>query len=282
MQLPNFLDHQGFNQLRRAMGAPLSRYRARIDLPQPTRSASPEAPVPALPIEGLVIQNWNDEITILQDGTLAQNGRRILVYIRDYGNFEPRFHLANCDTILSMRENDRFGRYVSAEGTDGLFFVRRGNATLRPMRLSVCQHCLDKLQWHGFSSSWSNQYRNNAVKNFSVNEFFEKFPKSLFVFDPEHDARTAPNNEYPINWSEISDAMRQACDYTCEQCGVRVLQMHYRIIHVHHVNGLKYDCGAENLKCLCIRCHAKQPKHEAMRTLPDFGEFCQLYPTEGI
>ncbi|WPU32705.1 HNH endonuclease [Pseudoalteromonas piscicida] len=51
--------------------------------------------------------------------------------------------------------------------------------------------------------------------------------------------------------------------YTCEQCGVELSQ-YKRLLHTHHINGVKTDNSISNLRALCLDCHKKQPKHEHM------------------
>jgi hypothetical protein len=47
---------------------------------------------------------------------------------------------------------------------------------------------------------------------------------------------------------------------------------------VHHISSNKFDCRPENLRCLCIRCHANQPNHGQLRLLPEYKEFELLFP----
>lgn len=97
---------------------------------------------------------------------------------------------------------------------------------------------------------------------------------------------------YPVNWNEISRAVRQRANWKCEKCGVKHGSYIMRLKHdpsqwyytyeaakpgpdenkikvvltVHHVGvdkpdgtpgnpGDKMDCRSENLQALCQRCH---------------------------
>ena len=92
MKLASFLDHQGFNQLRSAIGAPLSSFLARNELPVPIFAPKPTAPIIIpLPPEGLEVNR--DEILVHSDSTLLYKGSRVLVHIRDATVYEPRFHI---------------------------------------------------------------------------------------------------------------------------------------------------------------------------------------------
>src|SRR5205823_4379859 len=58
-----------------------------------------------------------DDLRVLDDGTLAYKNSRVLLYIRDvavYGRHQqPRFHVSNCSTLITMHEQRRFStRYV--------------------------------------------------------------------------------------------------------------------------------------------------------------------------
>src|SRR5690606_8629747 len=37
-----------------------------------------------------------------------------------------------------------------------------------------------------------------------------------------------------------------------------------RLLHTHHINGVKHDNSASNLICLCADCHRKEPFHGHM------------------
>jgi hypothetical protein len=51
---------------------------------------------------------------------------------------------------------------------------------------------------------------------------------------------------------------------------------------VHHINGLKSDDSPENLRVLCIGCHAEQPSHGHMRSMPDYRSYRRIKETFGI
>jgi len=260
------------------MGAPLSNFRLEINLPTPTfiKREQPRINLP-LPTEGLDVEAR--EITSNYDATLIYKNKRVLIHIRDSVKHVPRFHIANCSTLLEMKSNGRFARYVASEREEGSFFVRMNGGSLNKMKLPVCQNCLEKLAWKGFSKDvMSSRAKQEAVDTFSIQEFFRKYPHSLHPEIPEQKAETAPANEYPLNWDEISSSLREQLGFICQSCNLVVGESNKRFLHVHHINGVKKDCRPENLKCLCVACHAEQPLHVHMKSSSDLLEFKKVFP----
>ncbi len=282
MNLPDFILNSSFNSLRQQLGAPLSLYKVRIQLPKPVpkmRTLVDSKPI--LPAMGLDIQGLS-ELQVNPDGTLGYEGRRITVHIRDVQSIRgqhhtPRFHVANCRTLEEMRSKGKAERYVISDRDDDVFHIRVDSGPLRQTSLKVCQHCLDKLSWEGFSLENSGQKRYGIVDRFNLKNFFEKYPRVLISQLPTHTVHSAPINDYPENWDEISAELRRQLRYTCQECGVSVGEKHKRFLHIHHLNSLKYDVSVDNLRCLCIRCHASQPDHGHMRALPDLQLFNSIF-----
>jgi hypothetical protein len=282
MKLPNFLDWATLNNLRGQMGAPLAEKFG----PQ-LKVKSIDLPIAEqLQTRGIDVEF--DEIRILDDGTLGYKGHRVLLYIRDISNYSnrdkqsmPKFHFTFCSTLNTMRQNKRFARYVVANRADGEFQVNLIGQTdeARFVRLHVCQNCLAEIAWQGFSSELTREARSDAVKNFSLPAFFEQYPRDLLAVKPDHTSETAPVNDYPLNWSEISDAAKRSAGYRCCSCSIRLTHADSKFLHVHHKNGQKNDCHPDNLEVLCIRCHANQPMHGHMKALSDYNEFLRKFAT---
>ena len=284
MKLPDFIENNALNGLRRRIGAPLSFYKLKISLPAPQfKPRDPPVITPApLPIEGLDVEFG--KITTHPDGTLIYDGRRVLIHIRDVANMGgrkhiPRFHISNCRTLVEMKSSGRFERYVVSEREDGNFHIRYDTGPLKVTKLDVCQNCLDNLSWRGFSSDMSKNSRSQIVSSFAPKEFFDKYPKSLHPVIPAHTSATAPINDYPENWDEISRELKRQLRYRCQQdgCGVQLSAQDTKFLHIHHKNSLRNDCRPENLVCLCIRCHAEQPNHSHMKSLPEYIDFVSKF-----
>lgn len=268
------------------MGAPLSNAF--------TAAAAPVRPIQLPEVQRELAEQGVDidfdEVEVLADGTLGYKGFRVLLYIRDvaaYGDREvlPKFHLSFCRTLEMMRQNNRWERYVVANRDDGMFAVNiKKGYTSRSAKLplSVCQNCLSRVAWQGFSFTDPKPRKLAAVKQFSLKAFFEKYPKDLLSVLPRYTADTAPVNEYPPNWAAIAEGTKRAKYWTCEHCAKVLMGTDSRYLHVHHRNGLKNDCTPENLEVLCLRCHADQPMHAHMKAGGDYQDFiAQFRSSEG-
>ena len=84
--------------------------------------------------------------------------------------------------------------------------------------------------------------------------------------------KKAPLNVYSIDWDEISQKYREQQNYTCENCQIN-LSHSKKYLHVHHINEVKSDNDFNNLKVLCIKCHAEQPNHEHLKKELDYKQF---------
>jgi hypothetical protein len=118
MKLPDFLLDAPLNTLRTRMGAVrLGNIQLRTSAKRLTL-----AELETLVSGGIDIGSL-DDVRVLPDGSLAYKDRRVMLYIRDvsvFGNRErshdrqPRYHVANCQTLRDMRDSNRIERYVVA------------------------------------------------------------------------------------------------------------------------------------------------------------------------
>jgi hypothetical protein len=279
MRLPDFTEDVGLIALRRSMGA---------DVPgsfspnyRPERLTLAELEQLATGGRDVSI----DDVVVLEDGTLSYKDSRVLVYIRDFAqdggrHWVPRFHVADCRTLQQQRQRNRFGHYVVATRDDGFFqvnLIRRGrNVTSELLQLAVCQNCLDKLGFDGFSLELSKKNRRTIVSRFRIVRFFEKYPKSLLHWRPVNDVATAPVNHYPADFEGISKRVRERRARRCERCG-RDFSVDRDYLHVHHKNGMKNENHDENLQVLCLGCHADEPQHAHLKNLAEYSEFVRKF-----
>jgi hypothetical protein len=285
MKLLDFLAFQPLNELRRSMGNAELGEISTIRLGN--RITADE--LFQLSRQGIDIDP--NEIEFLNDGTLGYKGRRVLLYIRDIEEYShvqkdlPRFHIAHCRTLDQMLHNNRFERYVVATRVDGIFNLKQKKAwesKFKPVerKLDVCQNCLDHLRWNSFSIQGSSYARKSAVSGFSIASFFERYGGSLFNETPKYSDQDAPVNEYPVNFSYVSNQVRAGRHWTCEDCGVTLSGLGERqYLHTHHKNGVKSDNSPSNLVVLCVACHAQQPQHAHLRRSEAFRQFLASHPT---
>ena len=281
MKLPDFSTDVKLNRLRQQMGAELIPWTSGID--------------GMLVTTGIEISP--DEIVYAPDGTLEYEGRKVVVYIRDqnvlnsYELVDPdpeqlrKFHVANCLTLKQMRAQSRYGRYVVATRTDGKFIVnflvnnrihKKGERVER--RLYVCKHCLNKLDYKRYRNRRTQQ--DEIRESFDLNEFFEMYGSRIAIEPPDTD-RTAPINKYSSNWRQISRHYRKKVGWRCEECGTD-LGEGKKFLEVHHINSVKYDNKDENLRALCIHCHAEQYQHQRMKSLPEYDQYTRWRDNRGL
>jgi hypothetical protein len=272
MRLPDFGSEVGFARLREMMGA--------------------------TEIVHLGDQKWHDwggfgidvgdisEVDVNPDQTLSYKGRRVLVYIRDQGVRSQddglrdfRYHVAECSTLTRMREENRFGRYVATTRTDGRFVVnlfRQGESA--PFKeglvreMGVCKNCLTTLDWRSYSRLVGAK-KASCWRNFDPETFLSEHGsrvKGLPTKTPE----TAPLNQYPPDWSEISRRVRERSHWTCQKCELSFREPRTRNwLHVHHRDGNRANSALGNLQALCIGCHGEEFGHDRLKFSPGFREF---------
>lgn len=213
------------------------------------------------------------DITELEpiDGLLSYRGRQVLLYIQDHGtnakealsnpDVGKRYHVAECRTLHKMRNEGRFERYVVTNDISGEFHITGNDYMTRlpvegKAKLHICKNCLIYLNYKGYSKP-GNYY---AFENFSLNEFFQTY-SSFFTHMPQR--KMGGGEGYTGDWPEVSRNFRQEKGYTCEKCGVR-LSDQPKLLHVHHINGVKSDNRTSNLRALCADCHSKEAFHASM------------------
>jgi len=280
-QLINFFEDTRLNGLREAMGARL------VDWYGGERTIRPlsKEDLDRLRTVGIDIDGL-EQIRVEPDGTISFKGQRILVYIRDVSVLErqhtlPKYHFAFCRTLERMQQGNRWFRYVVANRDDGLFRINfTGSRTgSSEQRLNVCQCCLERISWKGFSiRGTSERARLDMVGAFKLAEFFAAYPKDLLSVLPRYTALDAPLNDYPDDWPVIAERLKRDRGHRCERCGLVVGVGFRHFLHGHHKSGEKNNNSPENLEVLCLGCHANEPGHAHMKERVDYRDFIEAFP----
>lgn len=181
IKLPNFFYSHSLNKLKKKMG---------IDKYTYGNFGDSNANSIRIQLENFGIELEDlSELTPLEDYTLAYKGQRIILYIRNVKEVDdidklPKFHVAYCSTLQSMIRHGRKNRYVISQKGSNVFDLNfvNGNAIRRVEHpLNVCKNCLDTIHWQGYVKTWTDAQKNQCVRNFDVNKFFESYPKDLRV-----------------------------------------------------------------------------------------------------
>lgn len=265
MKLIDFGEFKGFQIIKKSMGIPKG-YPVKFDGKIESKKTELDEVNWKELNEGRGLDIELKEINRAKDGTLEYKGAKIALYIRDQEvERDYKFHVAWCRTLESMDQGKRLDRYVASRKIDGTFNINYIDRSLNKLikegverKLNICKNCLTALNYNGYATKIYNE-RDNIYSNFSLEEFLGKYD-TKFRKKPKNDCNTAPLDIYPHNWEEISYAMRKVKNWTCEKCG-RNFEYNKGDLHTHHIDGVKGNVAAENLKVLCKECHAKEPYH---------------------
>ena len=80
-----------------------------------------------------------------------------------------------------------------------------------------------------------------------------------FVRMPKYTDETQPSNVYPLDWSRLAGRIKAERNYTCEDCACK--KDGKSELHLHHIDGNKFNNTPVNLKVLCWKCHTKYHSH---------------------
>jgi len=219
----------------------------------------------------------NELVTVLSDGSV----RKTIVYISEMkkwglekGFSYPKFHIYNCKTLVKMAQNDRSYRYKKTSRYDGLFLMvisgdHHGQSDTKFIELELCKNCLNLYN--------ANHNTQHEKKDFNIKQYLEAPIRidtySLDNTQFEEDLETVPIH-YAQNWVQISNELKRLKNYICQKCGVN-LQNAPQYLHTHHMDSNPSNNVVDNLKVLCISCHAEQFNHHHIKTNPMYWAFLE-------
>jgi len=262
LRLPDFNTSNVWSDLRDKMGADEDVLLPELDIKQISFDE-----IKQLQTSSLDIENIKDHINPL-DGTFDYKGQKVILYIKqqryNLQYFEEptyKYHLCYCSTLEQMESMNRFNsRYVVTQRVDGNFLIDiidkysgRYHKEDSLYKLNVCINCLKKLR---------NTYPHDSLfsyRRFDLDQFLTGY-NTKHIKRPQYSEKTIPKDKYSENWSDISNKMRSRAEYKCSKCHESYKDDKAQL-HVHHIDGVKWNNNINNLKVLCIDCHSKEPGH---------------------
>ena len=179
----------------------------------------------------------------------------------------PRFHIYKCETILNMQSKKKGYRYKVSTRSDGEFYLKKSKRDFYE-HLEICSYCLKKYN-HKFSS-------NDDKQTFPLANFIKASISNPDLKGTEIDLCTVPS-EYTKSWKKISSTRREQVNYKCQKCKIDCSSKERKkYLHVHHIDANKINNAPENLKVLCIKCHAEEHNHGHLKQHRHYKEFIKL------
>lgn len=215
----------------------------------------------------------NDGIFVLgSDGRERQVFLYKKKYHLGYGK-PPKFHICKCSVIDEFINMGRRDEYVRAN-TDPVPVIDLddGRKVKEVEGLPLCNYCRNMIADYGSIST--KQFVDILKSANGDNHENENLELDLFG--------------YIRNWETISKQFREKHNYVCEQCGLKIEDDYDKqYMHVHHINGDKLNNDENNLKCLCLYCHAHVDEHHYKRLTSgankySYCTFVDKYEDEGL
>lgn len=194
MKLPDFLEFEPFNALRREMGA---ENLGQFDFFDPRQHLNAEE-LQSLSSGGLSV--GLEGVRSLENSTLAFKNSRVLLYLSSPKNGEQAYyHLAECTAVLRWRDSAAH----SAAQNDaietnacGIIVADTTVVTEPPFKnlsrwrvavvdpsqpeqsYHVCADCLQKVHYRSFDAARSRhrEYSQRIRQHFSLQDFFQHYP----------------------------------------------------------------------------------------------------------
>lgn len=243
----------------------------KVEIPSPYTSIRPEV------ITGKDVANGNIEFQdngIFVTDRITGQHHQVFLYLNSY-NMEtfgkPRFHICRCSTIEEFITSGQFSRYTRANTDPVPVYDRSRNMNVMVNNLPLCQNCLSKIREYGSISS---------------TDFVEILKRANDDFKNNKGEVEVDLFGYTKDWEVISRAYRTKQNFRCEECGLQIKnELDRMYLHTHHISGNKIDNREQNLRCLCLRCHANvDDNHRRQLTTGAskimYANFCRKYPIE--
>lgn len=223
----------------------------------------------------------NGSMEFRDDGifVLGKDGKeyQVFLYKKDYRLQQygkPRFHICKCEVIDDFINSGRFKQHYVRANSEPVPVIDLDDSRKQKeiSGLPLCKYCMNKI---------SNIVALNST------HFIEILKTANENKDDQQGVETDIFG-YTRDWDIISKDYREKHHYTCEKCGIKIEDDYDKqYIHVHHVNGNKLNNEEENLKCLCLYCHAHVDDHHYKRLTKgankiSYYSFIDRYGNEGF
>ncbi|SCH44161.1 MULTISPECIES: HNH endonuclease signature motif containing protein [unclassified Romboutsia] len=89
-----------------------------------------------------------------------------------------------------------------------------------------------------------------------------KIKKDEYVdcnFNVEYKSIQFNDKSYTRDWANVAQSYMISKGWACEECGLDCSLTKY-YLHVHHINGNRYNNSYRNLKSLCRKCYLELNK----------------------
>jgi hypothetical protein len=215
------------------------------------------------------------DIELLENGTFAYQNAPVLLLIytpKQWGERDfrlPKFHLCNCRTWVEMKSKDRTESYVASTRVDGTFelevYVSHGRPETVREKLSVCEHCLERLAWKGYQQTFTSERRRQAVESFAPAEFLKKNRQAMVRNKRRLKLQAGT---FSLDYDGAASALKSAAGFRCQALGCgRLLAALGERRFLHVLNGA----------VICVRCEAKQPGQDPVKATKDYRDFMKLF-----
>jgi len=187
MKLPDFLEFEAFNDLRKSIGTDQLGYFELFDpLIHLTGSERSE-------LENVGVLSKTSDIRVLPDKTLAFKNSRVLAYFADESWYRkhreyPTYHVAMCaqlEEMISLQPSQEL-LLTSRQSEDyNLVKIRpSGEVSLGAHGFVVCKHCLHALRYKDYDEFRNRRrgYSQKVLSEFKLSEFYrfyQQYPLSF-------------------------------------------------------------------------------------------------------